>query len=67
MKYLLKNETGFEIELNGNQYSENAVIELNELPSKKEIIVFNDGDCEVFLSNGYKTNDGIIVLQIYIN
>ena len=65
--YLLKNITGYEIEIDDQSYQPDQEIELNQLPSTKDIIVYNDGDCNVFISDGYVTHNGITVCEIYIS
>jgi hypothetical protein len=66
MNYYLKNKTGYEIEFNNKIIKNNDAIELNELPELNEVICYSDGDCNLYYNNGYKTNDNIHVLEIYI-
>ena len=67
MKTIYTNKTGFEIEVEGTSVAIDGEITLEEEVNPKEIIVYNDGGCNVYISNGYTTNGGVKIVEIYID
>jgi hypothetical protein len=74
---IIKNETGFKVELNEGEdvkskriFLENEVMEFeseSDFCRTSQVIVYNESDCKVYISNGYTDSNVIKQVEIYID
>ncbi len=79
MEKLIENGTGYkmDVEIENEVTNDRKMVNVpvdgkfelleDEFIVIKETIVYNDGDCQLFYQERYKTNDGIVIGDLTIN